>query len=99
MSKYIYIADQQELFAANKRGEKIEHTSNGGTWEPWSGMAWSEIWQFRIVKPDPRMQEVKLFAWLTEAGCLVHVRDKEIPYPKWRRVLGDDKTVMVEVKE
>ncbi len=97
MSEYTYITDPQEIFAAYKRGEKIEHTSNGVTWEPWSGMAWYEGWQFRIVKPEPKMEEVKLLGFLSSSGILMHAPTKG--HPAWRRVPSEDKTVMVEVKE
>ncbi len=55
MSKYIYITDPEELFAALKRCERIEFLMDGDGWIKWQGTLWNCKMQFRIAKPEPKL--------------------------------------------
>ncbi len=107
MADYTYITDPQELFAKQDSGETIEfRTSDGDYWVQWAGIAWNQGWQFRIVKPEPKLvphwpavlrhsnDQPVLSVWL-----FTSIEDAHKIHPTMIRLATEYPPIMLEVKE
>ena len=83
----------QEIVEAQKNGDEIECTGDGGRWTPWAGEYWHTSWKFRARPRQPKMKQVKMLCWF--AGNELHWYGEDVALCGCTRVPFEDKVIEI----